>query len=159
MRVLMRIVPVVGAHDPHWLSMSSLQRTSEVMAQVSGIGDVAVVGHGNAAFVAGDREGLRIEQGSVAGRRIAGVSDGKLAREFLEDRGGEDIGHVAHGLVAMDLVTAARADAGALLSAMLQGVEPEVGQLGGLGMTVDGKDAALVVEFIEHSKPPSFRLS
>ena len=44
----------------------------------------------------------------------------------------------------------AGADAGALLSAVLQRVEAQVGQLGGFGMAVDGDDAALVVELIEH---------
>ena len=54
----------------------------------------------------------------------------------------------------MDLVAVAGADAGALLPAVLQGVEAEVGQLGGFGMAVDGDHAALVVEFIEHGQRP-----
>ena len=42
------------------------------------------------------------------------------------------------------------ADARALLAAMLQRIEPEVRQLGRFRMAVDGEDAALVVEFVEH---------
>ena len=63
---------------------------------------------------------------------------------------GEDVRHMPHGLVAVDLAAVAGADAGALLPAMLQRVEAEVGQLGRFGMAVDGDHAALVVEFIEH---------
>ena len=53
------------------------------------------------------------------------------------------------------------ADAGALLPAMLQRVEAEVGQVGRFGMAEDAEDAALVFEFIEHGssvpimRPPS----
>ena len=39
------------------------------------------------------------------------------------------------------------------LSAMLHGVEAEIGELGGLGVTVDGDYAALFVEFILHEGP------
>ena len=64
---------------------------------------------------------------------------------------GEDIGHVAHGFVAVDFAAVAGADAGAFLAAMLQRVEAQVGHLGGLGMAVNGEDAAFFVEFVKHS--------
>ena len=51
--------------------------------------------------------------------------------------------------VGVDLVAIGGADAGALLAAMLQRVEPEIGQLGGFGVAVDGDDAAFFVELIE----------
>src|SRR5438309_273039 len=41
-----------------------------------------------------------------------------------------------------------------LLCAMLEGVEAEIGELGGFGVAVDGDYAALVVELIEHGTPP-----
>ena len=40
-------------------------------------------------------------------------------------------------------------DAGGLLAAMLEGVEAPVGEAGGVGVVVDGHDAALLVEFVE----------
>ena len=39
-------------------------------------------------------------------------------------------------------------DAGRLLAAMLQGVEAEIGFARGVGMAVDGDDAAFFVQFV-----------
>jgi hypothetical protein len=41
-------------------------------------------------------------------------------------------------------------DAATLLAAVLQGIEPQIGQVGRLGVTVDPEDAAFLMEFIEH---------
>jgi len=54
--------------------------------------------------------------------------------------------------VAVDLGAIGGADAGAFLAAMLEGVEAEVGELGGFGVAVDGDDAAFVVEFVRGGK-------
>ena len=40
-------------------------------------------------------------------------------------------------------------DARAFLAAMLQRIEPEIGQVGRFRMAVDGEHAALLVQFIE----------
>ena len=63
----------------------------------------------------------------------------------------EDIGHMAHRLVAVDLAAVAGGDTGALLAAMLQRVQPEVGEVRRFRMAVDGEDAAFFVELIEHA--------
>ncbi len=70
------------------------------------------------------RKGLGVAGRRIASGGIARVTDGVVARKRAEDFGGEDIRHVAHGLVVMDLAAVARADAGAFLAAMLQGIEP-----------------------------------
>ena len=62
----------------------------------------------------------------------------------------ERLGHVAHGARDPHLLAVGGADAGALLAAMLQGVEAEIGQVGRFGMAEDAEDAALVFELIEH---------
>ena len=49
-----------------------------------------------------------------------------------------------------DLRAVGRGDAGALLPAVLQRVEPEVGHVGRFGMAEDAEDAALVLEFVQH---------
>ena len=41
-------------------------------------------------------------------------------------------------------------DAGALLTSMLERVQPEVSQVGGLGIPEDTKDTAFVLELIQH---------
>ena len=55
----------------------------QLAAQFGGVGDVAVVGDGDAAFVAGDGERLRVEQHSIAGGRVARVADGELAGQLF----------------------------------------------------------------------------
>ena len=121
-------------------------------AQFGGVGDVAVVRHRDAALVAGDREGLRVEQHRVAGGGVARVADGAARRAASPSTALVKIS----ATWPMDLwqwisAAVAGADAGAFLAAMLQRVEAQIGQLGGFRMAVDGDDAALFVEFIEHS--------
>jgi len=54
--------------------------------------------------------------------------------------------------VAVDLTVAGGADAGGFLAAVLEGVEAEIGELGGLGVAVDGDDAAFFVKRIRVAK-------
>jgi len=49
----------------------------------------------------------------------------------------EHVVDVTHALVKPQLLTVARDDAGRLLAAVLEGVEPEVGDVGRLGMAED----------------------
>ena len=67
---------------------------------------------------------------------------------WLELALGEDVGDEALLLPLMEAVTVGGDDAGRLLPAMLQRVQPEVGDVRGLGMAVDADDAA-------HSVKPS----
>ena len=68
----------------------------------------------------------------------------------------EDVGDMAHRSRARMLITVGRGDAGALLSAVLQGIEPQVGEVGRLGMAEDAEDAALFLELV-HLTPLSSR--
>ena len=66
-----------------------------------------------------------------AGGGVADVADGGAPREPLQDRGGEDVRHQPH--VAVDVERLARRvddDARGLLAAVLEGVEPQVGEVG-----------------------------
>ena len=101
------------------------------------------------ALIAGHRKRLRVQQDRVAGGGIARVADGQFARQRAQHFRREDIRHVAHALVAVDVAAVARGDAGAFLAAMLQRVEAQIGEVGGFGMAVDGEDAALFVEFVK----------
>jgi hypothetical protein len=123
----------------------------QVSPQLGGIRDVPVVRHRHAALVAGHRKRLRVQQHGVAGGRIAGVADGLVAGQGPQNVAGEDVGDVAHGFVDEDLRAVGGAEAGALLSAMLQRVKPEVSQLGRFGVAVNRDHSAFVVEFIEHT--------
>ena len=129
----------------------------QLRAHFDGVGDVAVVRHRHAALVAGDREGLRVQQRRIAGRGVARVADGQLAGQLGQHPCGEDIRHMAHRLLAVDFSAIAGADARAFLAAMLQRVKPQVGHLGGLGMAVNSDYTALVVEFVKHCLRPCLR--
>ena len=79
-------------------------RAFQFRAQFGGVGDVAVVRHRDAAFVARHRKRLRVQQHRIAGGRIARMADGQIARAASASTvAGENIGHVAHGFVAVDL--------------------------------------------------------
>ena len=105
------------------------------------VGDVAVVRQRNLALVAFHHDGLRVEQGRIAGGGVARVPDGQRARESREDVAGEEIGDQSHALVKFDPLTVRGGDARRLLAAMLQRVQAQVGELGGFRMAVDGHHA------------------
>ena len=76
---------------------------------------------------------------------VPGQPGERLAVERLVD--------VAHRLAMTRICDAVgRGDAGALLPAVLQRVQAEVGEVRGLGMAEDPEDAALVLELIEHRR-------
>ena len=60
----------------------------------------------------------------------------------------EGVRHPAHAADDPHLGAVGAGNAGALLSLMLQGIQPQRGQARGLGMPEDSKNAALVFEFI-----------
>ena len=91
--------------------------------QLPGIRDVAVVRHRDLAFVASHRKRLRVQQHRVARRRIARVPDRQFPRQRPQHFRRENIRHVPHALVIVNVTPVARRDAGALLPAMLQGVQ------------------------------------
>ena len=96
-----------------------------------------------AAFaVAGQRLGVAQVRG--AGGGIARVADGHVADEIVQDFAVENLRDQPHALVFAELAAVARDDAGAFLAAMLQGVEAVIRQLGGVGMAVNAKDAAIM---------------
>ena len=78
----------------------------------------------------GRKVGCAFCQVRGAGGGVARVADREVALERLEGRLVEDLRDQAHVLVDQDLATVAHRDAGRLLPAVLEGVQPEVGQLG-----------------------------
>ena len=117
-------------------------------AQFRCVGNVAVVGDRDAALIALHREWLRITFHRIPGRRISGMADGERARQRLQDFVGENIGHVAHSLFGVDALAVAGGNAGAFLAPVLQRVQGEIGELRCFRMAVNGRYAALLVEFI-----------
>src|SRR5205807_7757915 len=120
---------------------------------------VPVVSHGNTALVARNRERLRVQQNGVARRRVPRVADGKLARQPIDHRGREDVGDVAHALIAVDVAAVAGGHTGALLAAMLQLVEAQICHVGGFRMAVNGKYSALFVKLVKRDSHGRWSIS
>ena len=96
-----------------------------------------------------DRDGLGVEEGGVAGCRVARMADSHVAGELEKDIVLEDFGDKAHALNVVDVVAVGAGDSGRFLAAMLEGVKAPVGEAGGVGMVIDGHDAALFTELVE----------
>ena len=115
-----------------WRSSSSCsfgQRLDHLLELV-GVDQVAVVAKGDGAAVAGTERRLGVLPGARAGGGVAAVADRDVADEARERRLVEDLRDQAHVLVDQDLPAVAHRDAGRLLAAVLEGVQPEVGELG-----------------------------
>ena len=120
----------------------------ESAAQLAGIGEIAVVRQGQLALVAIDDDGLRVGERGVAGGGVARVAHGRGAGQAGEHLGLKDLLHQAHALFQVQRGAIGRDDAGRFLAAVLQGVEPQIGELGGFGMAEDAADTAVIVEVI-----------
>src|SRR5215831_5692177 len=120
----------------------------ESAAMLGGIGQVAVVAESDFALVAIDDDGLRVQQGFIAGSGVARVADGERAGEFCENAGLENFLDFAHGAVELEFGAVARDDAGGFLAAMLERVETEIDEVRRFGMAEDAEDATVVVEVV-----------
>src|SRR5690606_19931811 len=112
-----------------------------VFAERLGIREVAVVcdGDGTPRVVHGDR--LGVAEAGAASSRVTHVADGVDPCEAIELALGEDVDDVSHAPVRDQLLIVTGDDAGALLTAVLQRVQPEVGELGGFGVPVNSEDS------------------
>ena len=92
-------------------------------------------------------ERLHVAQDRLAGGRVADVADRGLALQAL-DRGEvrERVADEAHAALGVEHPAVERHDAGRLLAAMLQGVEAERHDRGGIRMAVDAEDAAFLAQ-------------
>ena len=114
--------------------------------ELAGVDQVAVVPEGDPTVAGVPKGRLGVLPVARAGGGVAGVADGEVAVEGGQVALVEDLGDQAHVLVDHDAVAVADRDPGGLLAAVLQGVEPEVGELGDLfAGRPDAEDAAGVL--------------
>ena len=79
--------------------------------------------------------------------------------KLIQDAGVEDLGHQPQAPVHADPFAVAGDDAAGLLAPVLEGVEAEVGDAGGLGVPVNAEDAAVFPGFVVFRFRFRFRFS
>jgi hypothetical protein len=114
----------------------------ELVPELVGVGQVAVVADGQRAARVVDGEGLGVLDVGAPGGRVADVADGDAPGELGELVLREGVLHEAHRAVRVERLAVGRDDAARLLPAVLERVQTEVGHVGRLGMTEDAEDAA-----------------
>jgi len=121
------------------------------------------VADGDLPVRAVDQDRLRVLEAALAGRRVPHVTDRARPGEIADRRFIEIVGDVAHRFVDAQSRAVGRRDADALLPAVLQRVQAEVGEIGGLRMAVNAEDAAFFFELVHFFKlawgPTPTRLS
>ncbi len=120
-------------------------------AQLGGVGQIAVVGKRQGAVAIVDQRRLGIAQLGLAGRRVARVTDGDASGQIADVLRLDRLGDQAHPFVDVGgAVLAERDDASGLLSAVLQRIQPEKGELGRGVQTRHTKDPAFLAKRFSH---------
>ena len=135
---------MTSVSDDDWKTAPSFSSSSQGLR----VDQVAVVGDGHRPVRGGAGDRLGVAQVGAARGGIAHVPDGAVTGQALEPLPAEDVGHPAHRLLHVEVMPVGGGDAGRLLPAVLQRVEPEIGDVGGLGVVPDAEEAALVVELV-----------
>ena len=119
----------------------------EFAAQRQAVGEVAVVGDGEAAGVEFGEQRLHVAQDGAAGGGIADMADGGVAGQALDHfAAGEGVADEAEPAFGVEAAAVEGDDAGGFLAAMLEGVQAERGDGGGLGMAEDAEHAAFLAQ-------------
>ena len=126
----------------------------EVLADVDGVDEVAVVGHGDRPEAGLDDERLGVLDLARPRGRVPVVADGVVAGELAQHVAVEDVRDQPHRPVREQVATVRGDDAGALLAAVLQRVQTEVGQIRGLRVPVDAADTAFLAKLQRHRNLP-----
>src|SRR5262249_16459392 len=112
---------------------------------------VAVVGDGDLAARAIDRQWLGVAQMGRTGGRVAGVADGDVPRPLGPILFSENLGDQPHAAMDMEFpLRVERDDAGAFLAAMLQRVKAVTGEFGRLGMAENAENSAVMFRIVPH---------
>ncbi len=121
----------------------------DLAAERQAVGEVAVVGNRDAAFMQLGKERLDVAQRHFACRRVARVADGHEARELRESCGvGVVIADETHALFGAELLAVEGDDTCSFLAAMLERMQAERRQRRGIRVPEDAEHAALFVQGI-----------
>ena len=98
------------------------------------------------AFEFGEQR-LHVAQDGFAGGRIADMADRGVAGQAVDHlAAGEVVADQAHAALGVEALAVEGDDAGGFLAAMLQRVQAERGDGGGVGMAEDAEHAALLAQ-------------
>ena len=122
---------------------------NELPAQRQPVGQIAVMSDREAAGLEFGEQRLDIAQDGVAGRRIAHMADRRASRQAVDGRGAREvIADQPLPALRVEADAVESDDAGGLLAAMLQGVQAERGDGGGVGVIENAEDAALLAQSV-----------
>ena len=121
----------------------------EILAQRQRVGQIAVVGDGEAAGIDVGEQRLHVAQHGLAAGRIAIVADGDVALQPLDHGGaGEVVADEAHAALGVELLTVVGDDAAGFLPAMLQRVQSQRGDGRGFRVPENTEDPAFLAESV-----------
>ena len=119
----------------------------QLMSQRQPVGEVAVVADGEAAALDLGEQRLHVAQNGLAGGGVADVADRRVSGELLDDVGvGEGVADQAETPLGVETAAIEGDDAGGLLAAVLQRVQAERGDGGGVGVAEDAEYAAFLAQ-------------
>ena len=121
----------------------------ELVADLGGVREVAVVRERDLAACVVDHERLRVRQEARARCRIAHMADGDVLIFHVRQLVAEDLVDEAHAARDVHPRAIRQRDAGALLPTMLQGIEAEIRHFRDIFRPrIDAVDAALLFPFV-----------
>ena len=119
----------------------------ELAAQGQPVGEIAVMADRKAAGIELGEQRLHVAQDGRAGGGIADMADRGVAGQALDHlAAGEGVADQAEPPFAVKPRAVEGDDAGGLLAAVLQGVQSERGDGGGLGMAENAEHAAFLAQ-------------
>ena len=104
------------------------------------------------AVMEAEDERLDVVRGARAGRCVTHVADGAIALQSFDFALiAEHLGEQAESAMTDEMTVIVRDNAGAFLTTMLQRVQAEVGESGGVRVTPNAKNTAFLVDVFEFS--------
>ncbi len=121
----------------------------ECPPQLHRVGQIAVVGNGEAALGELGEQRLDVAQRGLAGGRIAHVADGAAAGELTDDIVAIEVARdMAHRPVRMEMLAVETGHAGGFLAPVLQRVQPQGNEACRIAGTPDAENAALLAQLV-----------
>src|SRR5210317_529766 len=123
----------------------------EIITDFLSVDQVAVMRNGDTATRIIDHDRLDILEVAAAGRRVTDMTNRVAPRQAIEDRIAlEDIGNEPHIAIGVKVLTISRNNATALLTAVLQSIKTQIGQIGGFRMAKNTENTTFILKLVKH---------